>query len=160
MGGKQGLDLPSSPSKPQHWDQKSGRSLPAALRVSSQRKDFMEVRRQQWSDGAGVPVPSRWDGLQAYCSAPSAPTSLVPVALSYWGPFVCPTPDLPVSFHFWVLLWHVSAHCSPSLLSFLSFLCLFCVSVRTQLWRRVHVGVGRGLSLTWGVFSDSKPRAH
>ncbi|XP_017728840.1 PREDICTED: trinucleotide repeat-containing gene 18 protein-like [Rhinopithecus bieti] len=26
----------------QHWDQKSSRSLPAALRVSSQRKDFME----------------------------------------------------------------------------------------------------------------------
>ncbi|ELK17433.1 Trinucleotide repeat-containing protein 18 protein [Pteropus alecto] len=26
----------------QHWDQKSGRSLPAALRASSQRKDFME----------------------------------------------------------------------------------------------------------------------
>ncbi|KAK2508131.1 hypothetical protein MC885_013504 [Smutsia gigantea] len=27
----------------QPWDQKSGRSLPAALRASSQRKDFMEV---------------------------------------------------------------------------------------------------------------------
>lgn len=26
----------------QHWDQKSGRGLPAALRASSQRKDFME----------------------------------------------------------------------------------------------------------------------
>lgn len=26
----------------QHWDQKSGHSLPAALRASSQRKDFME----------------------------------------------------------------------------------------------------------------------
>ena len=42
---------------PQHWDQKSGRSLPAALRASSQRKDFMEVGGRR----AGAPphTPAR-----------------------------------------------------------------------------------------------------
>lgn len=38
-----GLGSPLPSPCTQHWDQKSGRGLPAALRASSQRKDFMEV---------------------------------------------------------------------------------------------------------------------
>lgn len=58
------------PSHTQHWDQKSGRSLPAALRASSQRKDFMEVgtrgggqapqalRTQHGRGASGPPAPA------------------------------------------------------------------------------------------------------
>lgn len=46
--------------RPQHWDQKSGRSLPAALRASSQRKDFMEVggRGPSLRSRAALPGPA------------------------------------------------------------------------------------------------------
>ncbi|KAF3813861.1 hypothetical protein GH733_017893 [Mirounga leonina] len=57
--------VPGSPtprlSHTQHWDQKSGRSLPAALRASSQRKDFMEgFPWSFWSGGCSL-SPARPD---------------------------------------------------------------------------------------------------
>jgi hypothetical protein len=102
----------SYPSLPQHWDQKSGHSLPAALRASSQRKDFMEVRR---SSGLLVLAEGklRPDGVGLELSAlpllASLPLSLPPclphpslssVALGCWSPCLCPicSLNLPLSW--------------------------------------------------------------
>lgn len=47
--GKAGPRLTAAPRlRTQPWDQKAGRSLPASLRASSQRKDFMEVGARGW----------------------------------------------------------------------------------------------------------------
>ena len=58
LGPGAGLTAALCLSHTQHWDQKSGRGLPAALRASSQRKDFMEVGDVGWRAGRLKPARS------------------------------------------------------------------------------------------------------
>lgn len=100
-GGPLGLGWVRGPGSPppfvcrtQHWDQKSGRSLPAALRASSQRKDFMEVGVSGQEGAPPQAQPSARAGVGPRVSEASQPLS---------GPLsLCPPPSwVPLSLGRW-----------------------------------------------------------